>query len=274
MPKRFYLETSVIRSRLFGHSSIRNPLTDKLKNKTRITSKFVKMEFDKSIICDLIEFYFVLKNHNSIDDAIKWWAEEYKIRKLKNINVFIAEIFTGIEQNDTDRALFKLRNIIKTIIISFNCLIHRYDLNKTDCYFAKIELDFKNLEAREEIESALANFHKVFKDNYVNKCKIAHLIKDSEQVLKQITEFDSQKIGFITQKERLRKVVNGEKKLSCFSCRNIGDTVIALECPDYAVLLTQDKAFEDLCKIIGLKYEIIDSVRTILPQNAVLRNIT
>lgn len=274
MPKRFYLETSVIRSRLFGHTSIRSGLIKKLENQIRITSPFVRAEFNSGFVCDLIEFYFVLSDSKSINDAIKYWTEDYKIRKIKNVNFAIAEAFVGIGDGDITRGLFILRTLIKRIVISLNCLISRYDKNETCCHLSTLNLDFGSYKTVNDIERAFVHFHDFYRrNNHVDQCKVVDLFDKSKEILHKIQVVEAGKQSLEKQQKGLDGIKNGKRKLSCATCRIIGDTIIALECPDYAILLSLDSIFEDLCKVIGLKYEIIHSVRTMLPLGSILERL-
>lgn len=267
MSKRFYLETSVIRSYLIGHSSIRESLKQKLKNQTRITSKFVKMEFQRSLIFDLVEFYFVLSGSISINDAIKYWNEDFHIRKIKNVNISIADVFNGINYNDINLGLLRLRNLIKNLIIGFNYLIHRYDQNNTNCYLGNFKFDLNSFNTVEDIERELSFFLDYFKKDCIENCNIISLLIDSKETLDKILKYNSKKENFKKQQKKIIKIQNLKRKLSCSTCKVIGDIVIAFECPNYAILLTLDTIFEDLCQILGLKFEVIPSVRGQNPLN-------
>jgi len=272
MSKRFYLETSVIRSRLFGHSSIRTHLIKKLEGSTKITSPYIKMEFERGFICSLIEFYFDLKKHTSIHDASVYWAEDFSKRKLKNIYFSITPIFIGIK-NDSDikRALLNLRNEIKKIISLFSRLINRFDKNETACYCSNFRLDLDS-NTVEDVENSFVEFYQhYYKYNYAGNCKVVDFFDNKKEILKRIKEYSSKEAGYIQQQANLAKLFN--KDISCGSCGTVGDTIIALECPDYAILLSLDSVFADLCKVIGIKCEIIDSVRKMNPLDKVLERL-
>lgn len=274
MPKRFYLETSVIRSRLFGHASIRGTLIKKLENQTKITSPFVRAEFNSGFICDLIEFYFVLSDSKSIQEAIKYWTEEYRIRKIKNVNFAIAEAFIGIDDDDITRGLFVLRALIKRIIISLNCLINRYEKNDTGCHLATMQLDFGSYETVHDTENAFVRFYDFYRrNNHVDRCRVVAVFDRSKVILDMIQKAGVGKQSLDKQKKALDKIKSGKRTLSCAACRVVGDTIIALECPSYAILLSLDSIFEDLCKVIGLKYEIIPSVRAMHPLGSILARL-
>jgi len=206
MPRKYYLETSVVRSRLIGHTAIKQVLKDKLDAHTRITSGFVKMEFEKSLICDLIEFYFVFKKQATIDDAIKYWTEHFQIRKIKNMNYSIAGIFSGIEPTDIQQGLFKLRNSIKTLIAAFKKIIQRYDKNNSKCYFSDVALDFRRCTNIEDIEKEFARFYKVFKNDFVEECNIKKMFDASKNSLTDIIKFKSSNKGFKNQQNILKGV--------------------------------------------------------------------
>lgn len=275
MPKKFYLETSVIRSRLIGHPCISKPLTEKLNNKVKITSKFVKMEFERSLICDLIEFYFVLSRSKKISYAIKFWTEDIRARKLKNINYSIADIFIGgVADEDIDLGLLKLRNQIKNLSICFDSLIDRYEKDNAKCHLGNLQLDFAAHRTIEDTERALARLLDHYRKNFVKKCNIVSLLVESKDLIDKIIAYGSKKENFKKQQKQLDNILKKERKLSCFTCNVIGDSIVALECPDYAILLTLDTVFGDLCKVLGLQYEIISSVRGRMSFRGMIERIT
>lgn len=273
MSQKFYLETSVIRSRLFGHSSIYSLLKNKLQNQICITSKFVKMEFGRNFVCDLMEFYFVLKKHETISDAIKYWNEEYRTRKIKNINFGYAESLTGIDDNDIGLALLKFRTFIKNIIIAFNHLINRFDKNDCNCVKANFELNCKFCDSSDEIEQSFVDFYRAFNPDCSDNCKVADLLCKNNTVLSKVMGYSSKNETLDKQKKYLTNIWDDNRKISCETCKIVGDIIISLECPEYATLLSIDKIFEDLCKSLNLKYEIIDSVRKITPIGETLKEI-
>lgn len=269
MSNRFYLETSVIRSYLIGHSAIKELLKQKLKNQIRITSNFVKMEFNRSLIQDLVEFYFVLSKSTTISDAIKYWNEDFHSRKIKNVGTSIIDVFTGVSDKDISLGLLKLRNSIKILIIEFKFLVNRYDQNNSNCYLSNFNFNFKSFNTDIEVEKEFSNFLIFFKENCINKCNIVNLINNSSDNFEKILKFNSKKVNFKTQQENIIKVLKlkSNKKMSCNSCKIIGDTIIAFECPTYSILLTLDKIYEDLCPLLNLNFELIPSIRSLKPLN-------
>lgn len=268
MSKKFYLETSAIRSRLIGHSLISESLKQKFRNQTRITSKFVKMEFERSLICDLIEFYFILKRQKSISDAIRYWNEDFRPRKIKNINIGISEIFFQVDNFDINLGLLRLRNSIKDLLIEFKFLIQRYDKNSTNCHLGNYNLNFELCKKATEFEKEFVSFYDFYKENYVDRCKISLLFFESKELLNKIIEYSSKNRNFKNQQKELIMIKDNSRKLSCSTCKIIGDLIVALECPSYAILLTLDTVFEDLCNILEIKFEILQSLRALQPFNS------
>ena len=268
MPKKFYLETSAIRSRLIGHSLISEQLKQSLRNQTKVTSKFVKMEFERSLIYDLIEFYFILKNQKYISDAIKYWNEDFRTRKIKNINIVISDMFFNIENFDVNLGLLRLRSSIKSLLIEFKYLIQRYDKNSTNCYLGNYDLNFNLCKKATEFEKEFVTFHDFYKENYIDKCKLSLLFFESKDLIDKIIEHSSKNRSFNKQLVELIKIRDNIRKLSCSTCKIIGDLIVTLECPSYAILLTLDTVFEELCKILSLKFEIIPNIRALQPLNS------
>jgi hypothetical protein len=126
-----------------------------------------------------------------------------------------------------------------------------------------------NSNAVEDIENAFVEFYqRYYKFNYAGNCKIVDFFDSKKEILKRIKEHSSKDAGYIQQQANLAKLLG--KDISCGSCGTVGDTIIALECPNYAILLTLDSVFTDLCKVIGIKGEVVDSVRKINPLGKVL----
>jgi hypothetical protein len=173
-------------------------------------------------------------------------------------------------KNDSDinRALLNLRNEIKKIMSLFSRLINRLDKNETACYCFILKLDLSS-NIVEDVEKSFVEFWQgYYKYNYAGECKIIDFFDEKKELLKRIKEYSSKEPGYIQQQSNFVKLFN--KDISCGSCGTVGDSIIALECPDYAVLLSLDKVFVDLCKVIGIKFEIIDSVRKTNPLDKVL----
>lgn len=264
MTKRFYLDTSVIVNYFIGTSNTRNLLKQKLLNKTRVTSNFAKMEFNRSVILELIKFYFVLSGKQKISDAIILWNQNYSINKIKNVNNAIAPLFAETKDNDIDLALFRLRTQIKHLIMGFNILIKRYGNNNSNCILGSFLFNFQSIYNTEDTENELARFVTYSKKNHINNCNIVNLLKNSSKEIEKILKYDSKKSSFKKLKEKLLKIIQRlNKNLTCFACTGIGDFVIAIECPNYATLLTFDEIFIDLSQFLEFKFEILPSVTSL-----------
>ncbi|MCK5014120.1 MAG: hypothetical protein KAS66_09905, partial [Candidatus Omnitrophica bacterium] len=194
--------------------------------------------------------------------------------QIKNLSYSYAEVFSGIEDNDVERAVFKLREHIRQICDHFQFLIHRFEKNQTDCYFQQVTLNFDSFDSVEDLEEGMVEFYQAFDEkHHAGDCQIVQLFDVSKDVFKKMVEHSTKEKGFNRQKENIEKIEKKELDLSCTTCMKIGDTVIALECPEYAILLTHDKAFEGLCQIFDLKHEIIPSLRAEKPTKEVLERL-
>jgi hypothetical protein len=272
MAKSYYIDTSIVRSYLVGHSEIKKLLVNRLKNKTVLTSKFVKCEFERKFVCDLIAFYFVLKKQKTFADACDWWSEEFGARKLKNFQAVCTKVFLNAG-NDKRRALFNLGEAIKAILVSFDFLIHRFENDNAHCYMSSIDINFEATK-RADIEKEFFKFYNFFNNqNYVANCEIIKLFGDSQNKIKEMLARTTTNKGFNRQKIIVDGLTNKGKNFSCNKCKVIGDTVIALECPDFAILLTQDDAFDELCPVLGKKFEKVPSLRALLPTATVLSEL-
>ena len=96
--KRF-LDTSVLRPVLLGSAAYKQYFESQFRNDRRYVSKYVLMEFKRSYISKILNFYFVLDMPymEMVGDAITFWSNAYKTSDLKAIIQFIAEIINSFK---------------------------------------------------------------------------------------------------------------------------------------------------------------------------------
>ncbi len=262
--KKHYLDTSVLRSLLLGSQLYKKYFSSQFGNNPCYISKYIKMEFRRSFLRNILYFYFTFRipTLNTIDDVLRYWSNKYAKSELKAIIQLAAELFkTGnfdfTNPRDKPKALRHLALLIK-----------RFD--------AKLRRNFKDIgkdtarctRASIPLKAELMNIAKGFKDFLEafedvkfcrSKCHIDNFLltryhNEINKFIKKARELPSNNdtIGFKNISENLSKILNkGPNKCSCRMCEKIGDAIIALEAPRKMRLEHTDFAFNYLCPLIN-----------------------
>ncbi len=248
----YFLETSIYRHAIFGHSVVKEKITKKISQSSRFSSFFVFMEY-KRFICNLIEFYFVLKSSESISEAILVWNEQFKPRKLKDVNFAIAELLTmeGRNQN-ISVALMNFKATIIRAYIEFQILTrNKYIPNQTKCLLGKKELYRSEIPSDQNFKE----FLEYFQDDKSDHCNINDFTRKNRKNIKQIVSCGDKTI----KTEDLQKIIDSPTSNSCYRCMVIGDSIIVLEVPNIYTILSFDKAVCVCCKIFNKPCELLPS---------------
>ena len=139
--KDWFLETSVPRNLLFGHTLLKQQIRNYLKERRCYSSFYVLMEYKRSVIRTLIDLYFVAREEDTPRDAIKFFSQGpkgFKPRESKLVLDAIAEFVNEPDiLDDKDKFLIKLKMWITSALIHFDEIVYGYVDNKTKCPLAR-----------------------------------------------------------------------------------------------------------------------------------------
>lgn len=92
---KHFLDTSVARHIILGSTPYRKYFEDYFGGDKLYVSKYVKMEFFRSFMCPVFDFYFTLDlpNIQTIDDALAVYSNNFKSSELKALIQFVGQIF-------------------------------------------------------------------------------------------------------------------------------------------------------------------------------------
>lgn len=271
-----FLETSVIRKTLCDIKEIQEIIRERIGSSRKVTSYFVFMEFKRGLILNLVEFYTAVESLESLDEAQKWWNEEYSARKLKDVGFAISEVLKDYNsRGDKNYALETIKSIILQLFYGFYEEISDFSDNHTQCYSGKnINLPTRTMPKNKD----LRQFYKYFKEDHSGKCKAEAFLKGKENITKKIMkEAENAKSNMkeaLTKQEKTLKRLRNGGKYSCATCARVGDTLIALECPKKSLLLSFDGIFQHLCGISDRDFEILPSTRSVVRREDVLRELS
>jgi len=242
---QWFLETSVIRNLLFGHSLFKREIERAICANPCDTSFFVFMEFKRGVIQTLIELYYVVAEEESPADAFHYFSQSFRIRETKTVLSAIGALLLQRDlENNKQKVLVTLERLIRESLIRFNGLIRKFINDKSKCPLAKASIENSYEEFQQQITCEA-------------KCQISQFWKDNKLILEKLihqgnVEPHRSNKGFSNALPMYEKVIEdpnlGQRKNTC---PRLGDTIIAIEMPSSHTMLTFDKSFESLCSILG-----------------------
>lgn len=263
--EKYFLDTSVLRPVLLGSKTYRKYFEEQFKNGRRYVSDYVLMEFKRSYLRNVLNFYFMLDmpSIETVGDAFVCWSNKFKSSELKAILQFVGQLadtfkFNVSDPKDKQKILRQIGLYVKRVEIKSRKVFKNIGKNETDCHRAKVPFQSQSDSNMTEM---FRNFLQEFNDKTAcrSKCSIAtfFLNRYQDQVKDFIKYADklpnpgkTENKGFIKIISKLKET-QGEKDFSCHLCEAIGDAVIVLESPRDIRLEHTDYSFDHLCPIIN-----------------------
>lgn len=263
------MDTSFLRPILFGTFAYKKYFLEEFEEKQCYVSKYVKMEFNRSFLRNVIYFYFILDlpSIQSVDDAFRFWSNKFKASELKAVIQLAAELFAIQEidiykTTDKENALYALGIVIKRYYIKSQRKFKDIGRDSTRC--ARSLVSFK--AGSENMAVGFKEFIEAFDD--VEKCRSLCRVDDfllkrfktevQIYVNNSVKEVKNNKTnsGFKKIGKNLSKILEeGPAACSCKMCEKIGDAVIALDAPRDMRLEHIDNSFDFLCPPINQPHQ-------------------
>jgi len=264
--EKYFLDTSIVHPYLQSSQPYKQYLKNHFLDNPLYITKYVKMEYYRGHLRNLLDFYFHLSMDSvkTLGDAIIIWNHHFASRKNKAISGFVANLFNTHnlninDINDKSNALTILATYIKRLAIKLKRSFKDVGTDETKCARANITLE--GIAINQDTSEIYNKFIKEFDD--VKKCRSQCTIdiffskkynKEANNYIEYLNKLDKQKrsenIGFVKIISGLENAMkNG--KFSCHLCKIIGDAVISLEAPICMRLEHTDHSFDHLCTIIN-----------------------
>lgn len=274
-PNRF-LDTSIARSTLTGTSKYKKYLKGEFGKDKLYVSQFVKMEFRRSFLINLVEFFLFLDLPyiSSVEEAFKGWSHKFKTSQLKAIiqictELFISEKVALADPNDKQKALDALVRLIKR----YHFLIEGYTdvgVDTPRCARARVPLQIRTPTVRQDLRRFVQTFNDVAKCR--SNCVVNDfLLKKNLTVVNRFTtrakslKHEKETQGFLKIVSNLDVVLTkGDSACSCKRCEKIGDAIIAIDTPKGFSVQHSDYAFDQLCDELGKPHNRLLSESTFL----------
>ena len=247
VPEKHFLDTSVVRPILLGSAPYRRYFEDQFRDNPLYISKYVQMEFKRSYLCPILDFYFVLHMPavETVGDAFQIWSNRFKSSELKAILQLVGQLIDDrsldlSDPRDKKKALRAVGFYAKRVEMKLRRSFKDIGSNSTRCARSKVSFSIRDMS---ELTRILRSFLEQFND--VETCRSRCIVDDF--ILKR---YRSQVEGYVEQASGLSKLRSQENKgftriaqnlekilhngpdiCSCHRCKAIGDAVIALETP-------------------------------------------
>jgi len=267
--RRIFLETSAVIYELHGHSlmqaAVRNATTD---GRVEV-SNFIRMEYLRGFVLNLIEFYFLLGESDSVEDAFIDWSQ--KINQDRKLKVILMTVHSWLVDQDDwqakEKSLRRLGDGIVRLVYTFDEVFIRRSRDHLSCELGRIFFPPRAFD-----ENMLLEFYDRFKNiqRGVPGCDLCYFKAWQKRSLlarridlhsdARRQEFRRYK-GYVSQAERLEAAATtSDTSPRCRWCERLGDSIIILHAPEKAALVTADQAFVPFRQILNREVRLLPSL--------------
>ena len=263
---KHFLDSSVVRPLLLGSEAYKRYFKDYFGEDRIYVSNYIQMEFLRSFILPILNFYFILDlpNVDTISDALAVWSNRFKASEQKAVTqlvsvIFRTRVYDFSSSKDKEKALRAIGQIVMRYYAKLKGAFQSVGDRGTRCERAKVALKQKRgMTDKATFQGFLNDFLNLEKCQ--NKCAIERFLcerykSEIEGYVIYASSLSSPKsqenIGFTRISEKLNQILQKETTTSCRLCEAIGDAVIALGTPQNMLLEHTDYSFDQLCELIN-----------------------
>jgi hypothetical protein len=216
-------------------------------------SNFIRMEYLRGVVVNLIDLYFLIKESDSVRDALIDWSQKVnQERKLKIVLMTMHQWLEGQEDwQNKERSQRRLGDLIVRLVYEFDDMFTGRAKDWLQCRLGRVRFPRRTFS-----EDMLLRFYERFKaiQSSIPDCCLCVFKTKQERELgrqgidlhstAQRQRFASNK-GYVTQAEWVEEALSTkETHPKCRWCERLGDTIIILQAPKKSILVTADRAFE------------------------------
>jgi hypothetical protein len=275
-PARFLLDTSAVVFHLHGHTLQQLAVSEALAGGQVLAPVFVRMEYLRAVILNLIEMWCLIRESVTVDDAFVDWSQKVRQeRKLKVILLTVPHWLSGHEVGRSkDVTLRRLGDLVLRLIWEFD---EAFPTPPEDPL--AYVLGQCNVPRQSYDDDMLLDFYQRFTavQESVPACRLCDFRKAQRRRLGRSginladpvvrARFASNR-GFIDQSEQIEQAANTKEVApACRWCERLGDTIIALQAQKGVAIVSADRTFVPLGEVLG-------RVVVMLPSLAKLKQAT
>jgi hypothetical protein len=267
--RKVFLETSAVIYEQHGHSLMAAAVRTAVGDAVVEVSNFIRMEYVRGVVINLIDLYFLIKREESVSDALITWSQKVnQERKLKIVLMTIAKWFNGLDEaKDSATTMRRLGEFIVQLVRTFDSAYKGRSKDHLRCELGKVKLP-----ARPFSEELLLRFYERFNTiksgppgcnlcgfKASRQAELARKRIDLYSPAQRVTHKENK--GYVKQAERLESAAaTKETQPKCTWCERLGDSIIILQAPPKAILVTADRAFEAFGQILSREIRRLPSL--------------
>lgn len=272
---RIFLETSGVIYHRHGHSLMRAAVQQATGNGLLEVSNFIRMEYLRGLVVNLIELCFLIKESDSVSDALIDWSQKVnQERKLKIVLMTMHQWLVGHEDwQNKERSQRRLGDLIVRLVYEFDEIFTGRAKDRLLCRLGRVRFPRRTFS-----EDMLLRFYERFKaiQASVPDCLLCHFkSKQHTELTKRKVDLHSptqqqkyaKNTGYVTQAQRLTSALATQSTTpKCRWCEQLGDTIIILQAPKKSILVTADRAFEAFGEILNREIRRLPSLAQLKQQ--------
>jgi predicted nucleic acid-binding protein len=267
--RRFLLDTSAVIYQLHGHTLQKAAVEEATGGGTVEVPVFVRMEYLRGVVCNLIDMHSLIKESVTVEDALIDWSQQ--VRQEHRLKVVLLTVSRWLTAQDDwaskDRSLERLGNLVLNLIWSFDAAFGPPPADPLACELGRV-----TVERQDYADELLLDFYERFRAirQGVPDCKLCDFHRNQRRRLRR-REIDlagdearrrhAGNPGFLRQADVLQEAdVRKDRTPNCRWCERLGDSLIPLQAGRGVWVVTADRAFTALGDLLGVPVVLLPSL--------------
>jgi hypothetical protein len=234
---------------------------------------FVRMEYLRGVILNLIEMWALIRESITVQDAFIDWSQKFKQeRKLKVILMTVPHWLASQEDAQSKNlTLRRLGDLVLGMIRDFDEAFPSSSADPLACVLGRLNVPRQGYD-----DDLLLDFYQRFKavQESVPACSLCDFRTAQRRRLRRreidltgsaVRQRFASDSDFVRQSEQAELATNAKtRRPACSWCARLGDTIIALQVDRGTLVVTADRTFVPLG-------ELLDRTIVLLPSLAELK---
>jgi len=265
----FLLATSAVFYQQHGHTLQRAAVKQATAGEKVEVPVFVRMEYLRGVIVNLIDLYSLIKESVTVEDALIDWSQQVRQeRKLKVVLLTVPRwLVTQDDCSNKERSLERLGNFIVRLIWSFDQVYLQPATDPLACILGRISIAKQDYE-----DDLLFDFYERFRAvrQGVPACSLCTFRQAQRRRLRRRdidltglearTRFASN-LGFLHQADVLKEAESTKARTpGCRWCERLGDALIARQARRGVRIDTADRTLAALGDLLGVPVVLLPSL--------------